>query len=240
MTPAIMILYQVEGKKIGQTSGPRSSSSGLEEVAGWIRAPFGWAVCCRAKCLLPHLHFRPGLFTTHAIHDSVALLRLASLRPLYKVRLVVDSVKQVLDVDHVVVVAGGKRIVGEGKATALPGLPMQLEKPLQFFSGRIDDMKVSFVTPVDANLLSFWISKPLLLSAFVVSWSLMTRSGHVCNTNATNDEALRRDLCTTGPRFAIQTLRTGIEMSGGKITTTSGTRFDRGHGAKTPIKIPQI
>ncbi|KAL7800763.1 hypothetical protein V8C43DRAFT_325960 [Trichoderma afarasin] len=238
MTPAIMILYQVKAKNIRQASGPRSSSSGLEELGGWIQAPFGWAACCRAKCLLPHHHFRLGLFTTHAIHDSVALLRLESLRSLSKVRPVVDSVKQVLDVDHLVVVAGGKRVVGEGKATA--GLPIQLEKPLQFLPGYMNGMKVSFLIPVGANLLSFWMSKSLLLSTFVVSWGLMTRFGHVCNTNANNDEALRRDVCTTGLRFAIQTLRTGIEMSGGKITTTSGTRFDRGHGAKTPIKIPQI
>lgn len=109
---------------------------------------------------VPHHHFRPGLFTTHAIHDSVALLRLESLRPLSKVRPVVDSVKQVLDVDHLVVVAGGKRVVGEGKATA--GLPIQLEKPLQFLRGYINGMKVSFVIPVGANLLSFGISKSSL------------------------------------------------------------------------------
>lgn len=104
-----------------------------------------------------------GLFTTHTIHDPVALLRLERLRPLSEVRPVIDGVKQVPDVDHLVVVAGGKRIVGEGKAAAFSGLPIQLEKPLQFLPGHINAVEIASV-----NARGFRLAVLVNLKVFAV------------------------------------------------------------------------
>ncbi|KAL6791429.1 hypothetical protein GGI42DRAFT_180213 [Trichoderma sp. SZMC 28013] len=139
MTLAIMILYQVEQKLKTFAKQAAQSSERMDSSSSWLGR------MSSSEMSAPPSPLPACLRRILSMHDSVAPLRLESLRPLPEVRPVGDGVKEIPDVDHLVVVAGGKRIVGEGKAAALFGLPIQLEKPLQLRPGHIIAVEIGFV-----------------------------------------------------------------------------------------------